>query len=126
MITFDDVMKVEIQVGLVLSAEKIPATDKLLKLSVDFGTILKHEAKPEANKTDMIEVNDIRQVVSGIAIAFLDPTVLVGKKFIFVTNLEPRKIKSFESQAMILASGEGEGLTLFTPLKDVPPGSHLK
>src|SRR5437773_801173 len=102
MISFDDVTKVEIKVGLVLSAEKIPATDKLLKLSVDFGTTMTEMPKPEAGKTEMTEVKDIRQVVSGIALAFSDPATLIGKKFIFVTNLEPRKIKGFESQAMIL------------------------
>jgi methionine--tRNA ligase beta chain len=125
-ITFGDLEKVELKVGQILTAEKIPATDKLLRLTVDFGTKMEMVAQAEAKKTDMLESKDIRQVVSGISFAFPDPLALVGKKFAFVTNLEPRKIKGFESQAMILATGEGETFSLFAPTKDAPSGSALR
>ena len=94
MITIDDFKKVEITVGEIRSAERVPDTDKLLKLEVDFGA-------------------DKRQVISGIAEYFSDPSVLVGKHCPFVTNLEPRTIRGLESQAMILATGEGETFALF-------------
>ncbi|MEK9161550.1 MAG: methionine--tRNA ligase, partial [Patescibacteria group bacterium] len=86
MINFNDFQKIEISVGEVLSVEKIENSEKLLKLSVDFG-----EEKP-------------RQVISGIAKTFKQPEKLVGKQFLFVTNLEPRSIMGLESQAMILAT----------------------
>ena len=89
MITIDDFKKVEITIGEILSAEKVPDTDKLLKLAVDFGA-------------------EKRQVISGIAEYFPDPSVLIGKRCPFATNLEPRVIRGLESQAMILAVGGGE------------------
>ena len=126
MITFKDLEKVEMKVGQILTAEKIPETDKLLRLTVDFGVKIEMIPQPEVSKTAMVESKDIRQVVSGISLVFPDPLVLVGKKFAFVTNLEPRKIKGFESQAMILATGEGDAFSLFAPTKDAPPGSSLR
>src|SRR3990167_6884539 len=92
-ISIDDFKKIEIKIGEILSAEKVPETDKLLKLSVSF-----REERP-------------RQIVSGISTFFSDPTDLVGKKCAFVTNLEPRTIRGLESQGMILAiiGGEEEG-----------------
>src|SRR3989344_1246621 len=85
MITLNDFKKIDIAVGKILSAEKIPDTDKLLKLSVDLG-----ETTP-------------RVIVSGISLYFPDCSVLVGKKCIFVANLEPRVIRGIESQGMIWA-----------------------
>jgi len=108
-INIDDFKKVDIAVGQILSAEKIPETDKLLKLSVDLG-----EGAP-------------RQVVSGIALYFPDPSVLVGRKTMFVANLEPRMIKGFESQGMILAVSTEDGkFSLISPTEDVPPGTRAK
>jgi methionyl-tRNA synthetase len=108
MVTIDEFKKVEIKVGHILSAEKVPETDKLLKLSVDMG-----EETP-------------RQIVSGISLYFPDPAVLVGKKVAFAANLEPRTIRGLESQGMIMAvSGEGF-FSLLEVGKDVPPGSAVK
>ena len=112
-ISFEDFKKIEMSLGEILEAEKIPETDKLLKLKVSFG------------KKD--EVDDIRQVVSGIATYFGEPTTLIGKKFMFVTNLEPRAIKGFESQAMILALSNTEGqFALLSPTVDIPAGVKAK
>ena len=113
MISIDDFKKLEIRIGHILSAEKIPDTDKLLKLSVDFGD----ESGP-------------RQIVSGISMFFPDLEILIGKKCAFAYNLEPRTIRGLVSQGMILAvGGEKDGNTFFSLLetgKDVPPGSTVK
>lgn len=108
-IKYDEFLKVEMKVGKILSVEKIPNTDKLLKLEVDFG-----EEKP-------------RQIVSGIALYFADITTLVGKKCLFVTNLEPRMIKGYESNGMILALSTGEGaFSLLEPNEGIPIGTKVK
>lgn len=115
MITFDDFAKVEITIGKILSAVPVEGSEKLLKLSVDFG---------EKNEDG---TDKPRQVVSGIAKWHPDPTVLVGKKTPFVTNLEPRAIMGLESQAMILAAGSKETNT-FSLLgidESIPQGTKL-
>ncbi|NDF13370.1 MAG: hypothetical protein EB060_11230 [Proteobacteria bacterium] len=107
--TFDDFKKIEIRAGKILSAEKIPDTDKLLKLSVDFA-----EAAP-------------RQIVSGISMYFPDPAVLVGKVCMFVTNLEPRMIRGFQSNGMLFAVSTADGkFSLLEPNADIPPGTIAK
>ncbi len=104
--SFDDFKKVEITAGKILSAEKIPDTDKLLKLSVDFS-----ESAP-------------RQIVSGIAPYFPDESVLVGKTCMFVTNLEPRTIRGHESNGMLLAVSTDAGLfSLLEPNDSIPAGA---
>ncbi len=109
MITIEDFKKVEIAVGEILSAEKVLDTDKLLKLSVDLG-----EESP-------------RQIISGIALYFPDESVLVGKKCMFVTNLEPRVIKGLESQGMLLAVSTEDGkFSMLLPDKDIPTGTRAK
>lgn len=105
-ISYEDFKKVEIRVGKILSAEKIPETDKLLKLSVDFA-----EAAP-------------RQIVSGISAYFPDPAVLVNKKCMFVTNLEPRTIRGHESNGMLFAVSTDDGkFSTLEPQGDIPEGT---
>ncbi len=105
-ISIDDFKKVEITVGEIMSAERIEGSDKLLKLKVHFG-------------------NEERQVLSGIAAYFPEPTELVGKRVAFATNLAPRMMMGLESQAMILASGGGEEpLSLLT--STAAPGSKIR
>jgi methionyl-tRNA synthetase len=143
-ITYDDFAKVEIKVGKILSAEKIPETDKLLKLSVDFGQITetlatiapvgetadKAELRPDKPiaEIQMTEMRrDVRQIVSGISMYFPDPSVLVGKRCMFVTNLEPRKIKGFESNGMLFAVSTPDGkFSLLEPQGDIPEGTKAK
>ena len=106
-ISIDDFAKVEMRVGTVLSAEPVPGSEKLLKLSVDFG-----EAAP-------------RQVLSGIA-KFVAVADLVGKQCPFVTNLKPRPMMGLESQAMILAGKTADGgAALLYPASPLPPGTKL-
>jgi methionine--tRNA ligase beta chain len=113
MISYDDFKKVEIRAGKILSAEKIPETDKLLKLSVDF-----------AEKDEQGTLRGPRQIVSGISAYFPDPQVLVGKTCMFVTNLEPRTIKGFESNGMLFAVSTPEGgFSLLEPNSLIPPGA---
>ena len=109
MININEFKKVEIVVGQILSAEKIPDTDKLLKLSVDLG-----ESTP-------------RQIVSGISLYFPDCSVLVGKKCMFVTNLEPRVIKGLESNGMLFAVSTEDGkFSLLEPSSEIQEGTRAR
>lgn len=108
-INIEDFKKLEIKIGKIISAEKIPEGDKLLKLIVDFGT----------------EPNEYRQIMSGIAEYYPDPLVLVGKEMPFLTNLEPRKLRGYESQGMILAASGVDRPVLLYPEIEVPPGSII-
>jgi methionine--tRNA ligase beta chain len=114
MITYDDFKKVEIRAGRILSAEKIPDTDKLLRLTVDMA---------EKNEDGTPKP---RQIISGIAMYFPDPATLVGKTCMFVANLEPRTIRGFESQGMLFAisnnvtNADGTTTTVFSLLEPQP------
>lgn len=108
-IKIDDFVKVDIRVGQILTVEKVPETDKLLKLSVDLG-----EENP-------------RTIVSGIALYFEDFNTLVGKKCMFVTNLEIRKLKGIESNGMIMAVSTEDGrFSLISPNDEIPVGTRAK
>ena len=107
-ISIDDFKKLEIKIGEIMSAEKVPETEKLLKLTVNFGE------------------ENIRQIVSGISMYFDDPQTLVGKKCAFATNLEPRNIKGLESQGMILAVSGENFFSLLSTNNEVPPGATVK
>ena len=101
----DDFSKIEVKVGTVCSAERVPETDKLLRLMVDFN-----EEQP-------------RQIISGIAAYVPEPESLVGKQFAFVTNLVPRTIRGYESNGMLFAVGEGESFAFLTPDRTIPSGT---
>ncbi|HVM59031.1 MAG TPA: hypothetical protein VMT80_01765 [Candidatus Paceibacterota bacterium] len=105
-ISIDEFSKIEVSVGTVQSAERVPETDKLLRLVVDFA----EESGP-------------RQIISGISAYVPDPATLVGRQLAFVTNLEPRTIKGLESNGMLFAVGEGETFAFLTPDRSVPPGT---
>jgi methionine--tRNA ligase beta chain len=107
MISIEDFKKVEIRAGKILSAEPVEGSEKLLRLSVDFG---------EENS---------RQVLSGIA-KYISPEELAGTICGFVTNLEPREIMGMKSEAMIMAvSGDGF-FSLLKLAENVPPGSIVR
>jgi methionyl-tRNA synthetase len=67
-----------------------------------------------------------RQILSGIREYLEDPQWLVGKKFPYIVNLEPRTIRGFESQGMILAASHEGILALLAPTNDIPPGTRIK
>ena len=108
-ISIDDFKKVDLRVGKIVAVEKVPDTEKLLQLTVDLG---------EATH---------RQIVSGIALYFPDHLALVGKKCMFVANLEPRTIRGVESNGMILAVSTDEGgFSLLEPNGSIPVGTSAK
>lgn len=105
-ITIEDFAKIEARVGTVKSAEKIPDADKLLKIIFDFG-------------------DEERQIMAAIAPFYPDPEVLVGKQLLVCTNLEPRTLRGYESQGMIMATDNEDGVVFLTPEKPVPAGAKL-
>ncbi|NCN52753.1 hypothetical protein GW943_03025 [Candidatus Parcubacteria bacterium] len=113
MINYEAFANVEMRIGEIKTVEIIEDADKLLKLTVDFG-----EVNEEGEPT-------VRQIVSGIRLYFEDPQSLVGKKCPFVTNLEPRTIRGYESNGMILAANSGDTFALLIPSNDLPVGTRL-
>ncbi|MBN2172685.1 MAG: methionine--tRNA ligase [Bacteroidales bacterium] len=106
-VIYEDFAKLDIRVATVLEAEKVPKTDKLLKLKIDTGI-------------------DNRTVISGIANAY-KPEDLVGKKICMIVNLAPRKIRGVESMGMILSAENSKGeLCLISPTEDFHNGSEIK
>jgi methionyl-tRNA synthetase len=107
-IGIEDFAKVDLRVGVVLSAERVKGADKLLHLKVDIG-----EPAP-------------RTIVAGIAEAY-EAGQLIGRKVVIVANLNPRKLRGIESNGMIVAASlEGGKPVLAGFLEDVPPGARLK
>lgn len=105
-ITIDEFMKIQLKTAKVLSAERVPKSEKLLKLQVSLGT-------------------EQRQIVAGIGKKY-EPEALVGKTIVIVANLKPAKLMGIESQGMVLAAGDSEVRGLATILEDVEPGTKVK
>jgi methionyl-tRNA synthetase len=104
--TYDEFMKMDIRTATVLEAEKVPKTDKLLKLTIDTGI-------------------DIRVIVSGIAEYYI-PKELIGKQICILANLQPRKIKGIESKGMILMAKEEDGkMRIVSPEERLQNGAVL-
>jgi methionyl-tRNA synthetase len=108
LISIEDFAKVDMRVGEVKAAERVPGAAKLLKLMVDIGT-------------------EVRQLVAGIA-EYYQPEKLIGMKVVVVTNLPPRKLRGVESNGMILAAVAGEQgrPVLVTFKEEVENGARLK
>jgi methionyl-tRNA synthetase len=108
-IEITDFAKIDLRVGEVKTAERIPKADKLLLITVDIG-----EEKP-------------RQILAGIA-QYYEPEKLIGRKIVVVANLKPRKLRGYDSQGMLLAASVGdEGKPVIaTFAEDVPNGARLK
>lgn len=106
-ISHDDFAKLDIRIGTVVAAELVPETDKLIKCSVDFGEL------------------GVRTIVSGIA-EWKKPEELVGKQFPYIVNLTPRMLRGIESQGMLLAASDSEGVALISPERMLPAGTKLK
>jgi methionyl-tRNA synthetase len=105
-ITIDEFMKIQLKTAKVLSAERVPKSEKLLKLQVSLGT-------------------EQRQIVAGIGKKY-EPEALVGKTIVIVANLKPAKLMGIESQGMVLAAGDSEVHGLATILEEVDPGTKVK
>ena len=128
-ISYDDFAKVEIKAGKILSAEKIPDTDKLLRLTVDFAETME-TVDEQGGKVLRPKP---RQIVSGISLQFPDPTVLIGKVCMFVTNLEPRMLRGIESDGMLFAlstaptaDNPSGTFSLLEPNSSIPVGTKAK
>jgi methionyl-tRNA synthetase len=107
-ITIDDFSKVELRVGLVLTAEPVKGSIKLMHMTVDIG-----EPAP-------------RTIVAGIAEAYT-PAQLVNRKVVIVANLQPRKLKGIESNGMIVAASVSDGKPVLAGFhEDIPVGARLK
>jgi methionyl-tRNA synthetase len=108
LINIDTFAQIDLRVGQIVTAERIPKADKLLRLSVDL-------AEPQP-----------RQLLAGIA-EFYTPEELVGQKIIVVANLEPRTLRGLESQGMLLAASTSAGRPLLATVPaETPIGSRLR
>ena len=106
-ISYEDFARMDIRIGTILEAVKVPKTSKLMQLKIDTGM-------------------DIRTVVSGIS-EFFEPDVLKGKQVCLLANLEPREIRGIRSQGMILLAEDSDGRLVFvTPEEDMNAGSEVK
>jgi methionyl-tRNA synthetase len=105
-ITIEEFQKIQLKTARVLSAERVPKSEKLLKLQVSLGS-------------------EQRQIVAGIGKKY-EPESLVGKTIIVVANLKPAKLMGIESQGMVLAAGDSEVRGLATILEEVDPGTKVK
>jgi methionyl-tRNA synthetase len=106
LISIEDFAKVQLKIGKVLQAERVPKSSKLIKLQIDTG--------------------EARQVVAGIGHVYT-PEDLIGKSIVVVTNLKPAKLMGVESQGMLLAATDSEGvLSILIPEKNVKEGAKIK
>lgn len=106
-ISFDDFVKVQLKTAKILEAEKVEKSEKLIKLQIEVG-------------------EEKRQLVAGIGKAYT-PDDLIGKTIIIVANLEPKALMGIESQGMLLAATNEEGLPiLLSPEKGVASGIQIK
>jgi methionyl-tRNA synthetase len=105
-ITIEDFQKIQLKVAKVLTAERVPKSEKLIKLQVDLG-------------------GEQRQVVAGIGKKYA-PEELIGRRIVIVANLKPAKLMGVESQGMVLAAGDAEVKELVCLMSDVDPGTKVK
>lgn len=106
MITIDAFRDVELRVAKIDEVANHPNADKLYVIKVNLGV-------------------ESRQIVAGIKEFYPDPLALLGKNIVIVCNLEPRSIRGMESQGMMLAVRDDNGLAILTTDKDISPGSRV-
>ena len=104
-VTFDEFRKLDFRVGHVESAEKVPNTDKLVKIGIDIG-------------------GEKRQVIAGIGASYL-PEQLIGRNLVVLVNLEHKKFRGLDSEAMILAADWEGGTSVIFVADDVPVGTRV-
>ena len=105
-ITIDDFAKIDLRVAKILSAERVPKTDKLMKIQVQLG-------------------EEERTIVSGIA-QYYTPEELVGRNVIVIKNLKPTKLRGIMSYGMLLAASDGEGNLVLADAPNIKSGSKVK
>jgi methionyl-tRNA synthetase len=105
-ISFEEFQKLDLRIGKITEANQIPGSRKLMRIMVDFGT-------------------EQKQAIAGV-LQWYKPEELVGKKCVFILNLQKRKVMGVESQCMILAAEDDEGnVTVLQPEKDIIEGSRI-
>ena len=104
-INIDEFKKLDIRVGEITSATRVPGTDKLIEVQVDIG-------------------GEVRTLATGL-VPFYGPQDLVGKRIIVLTNLEPRRVRGVQSQGMLLAAEWDGNVALLTVEKDAPKGAKI-
>jgi methionine--tRNA ligase beta chain len=105
-ITFADFEKLDLRVGKIVEATQVPESKKLIKILVDFGS-------------------EKRQAVAGL-LKYYKPEELIGKKCVFLLNLQHRMLAGIESQCMVLAAEDELGnVTVLQPEKDIAEGSKI-
>ena len=125
-IQYEDFAKLDIRIGKVVAAEMVPETDKLIKCTIDFGLKPSALADGSADQPqDGLGEREIRTIVSGIA-QWKKPEELVGKLLPYVFNLAPKMLKGVESQGMLLAASDDQGVVLLQPERDISAGTKLK
>jgi methionyl-tRNA synthetase len=114
-VSYEEFKKMDIRIGTITEIEPIPETDKLLRCQIDFD-----EVDEEENKK-------LRQIISGIHEYYPDYKSLIGKQVLYIINLEPRKIKGFESNGMLIAVDGVDGKPVFLiPEVKVNNGSKVR
>lgn len=106
MITFDEFKKLEIKVAEIKEVQDHPNADKLYVIKIDLG-------------------DKEKQIVAGIKGSY-PKEELIGKQIVVVDNLEPAKLRGVESQAMLLAAQDTQGVTILIPQRPVKAGSTVK
>jgi methionine--tRNA ligase beta chain len=106
-ITFKEFQKMDLRIGKVLTAEKVPNTKKLIKMNVDIGQ------------------GETRQIIAGMA-EYLKPENLTGKSVVVLVNLEPKEFMGLQSRGMILAADLNGRPILITPEEETPPGTKIR
>jgi methionine--tRNA ligase beta chain len=105
-ITFDEFQKIDLRIGKIIEASAVPESKKLIKILVDFGS-------------------EKRQAVAGL-LKYYKPEELLGKKCVFLLNLQRRMLAGLESQCMVLAAEDEAGnVTVLQPEKDIVEGSKI-
>ena len=105
-ITIEDFAKLDLRVATIVAAERVPKTDKLLKIQVKIG-------------------DEERTIVSGIAQHY-EPEALIGRNVIVIANLKPAKLRGIESRGMVLAASDGEGNLVLADAPGIASGSKVK
>ena len=118
-VTFEEFKKMDIRVGKIMEIEPVPETDKLLCCQIDFGpSFASSEATTGEGSKGYV------QIISGIREAYPEYEKLIGKSVLYIVNLEPRTIKGFESNGMLMAVDGLEGKPIFLiPDGEVNPGA---
>jgi methionyl-tRNA synthetase len=114
-VSYEEFKKMDIRVGTIREVEPVPETDKLLRCQIDFN-----EVDEEGNIK-------LRQIISGIHEFYPEYEKLIGKQVLYIVNLEPRKIKGFESNGMLMAVDGLDSKPVFlVPEVEVGVGSKVR